>query len=100
MTSTHMPAWAGSATPESGEALTAANGQGFRGQGTTDSGDCANADAERKRFERLRALLALRGHELHATDGGIYLVRRWGLCRDLRDLAAVEGFARQVGVAL
>ena len=93
----HMPAWAGSATPECGEARGQA---GFRGQGTTDSADCANADAERKRFERLRALLALRGHELHATDGGIYLVRRWGLCRDLRDLAAVEGFARQVGVAL
>jgi hypothetical protein len=53
--------------------------------------------AKRKQFEHLRALLALKGHELHATDGGIYIVRRWGLCRDLRDLAAVEDFAKQVG---
>jgi hypothetical protein len=54
-------------------------------------------DVQRKRFESLRALLAMKGHELHATDGGIYIVRRWGLCRDLRDLAAVEQFAEQVG---
>lgn len=77
-----------------------AEGVGGRAREGQQHRDSAHADAERKRFERLRALLALRGHELHATDGGIYLVRRWGLCRDLRDLAAVEGFARQVGVAL
>ncbi len=58
----------------------------------------SNAD-HRKRFEHLRAVLALKGHELHATDSGIYIVRRWGLCRDLRDLAEVEAFARQVGAA-
>lgn len=58
----------------------------------------AAADADRKRFEKLRALLALRGHELYKTDAGPYLVRRWGLVRDLPDLGAVEGFARQVGV--
>lgn len=56
----------------------------------------AQAD-KRKQFESLRALLAMKGHELHATDGGIYIVRRWGLCRDLTSLDAVENFAKQVG---
>lgn len=58
------------------------------------------AAAQHKRFERLRALLALKGHELYKPDGGgPYFVRRWGLTRDLQDLDAVEGFARQVGAA-
>ena len=49
-----------------------------------------------KRFERLRALLALKGHELYATADG-YLVQRWGLTKDLTGIDAVEAFARQVG---
>jgi len=52
--------------------------------------------AERKRFERLRALLALKGHELLATADG-YTVRRWGLTKDLNGLDEAEAFARQVG---
>lgn len=52
--------------------------------------------AERKRFERLRAALAQRGHELYATADG-YLVQRWGLTKDLNGIDAVEAFARQVG---
>lgn len=52
--------------------------------------------AERKRFERLRALLALKGHELLVTADG-FTVRRWGLTKELHDLDAVEEFARQVG---
>lgn len=58
-----------------------------------------DTDVRRLAFERLRALLAQRGHDLHATDDGIYIVRRWGMSRDLRDLAAVEAFAKQVGAA-
>lgn len=70
-------------------------------QGTTNAAHsaCQAAGLQRKRFERLRAQLAMKGVELHATDGGLYIVRRWGLCRDLRDLAEVECFAKQVGAA-
>jgi hypothetical protein len=78
-------------------------GIGDRAQGDEQHRDSASqaeaVQAERKRFESLRALLAMKGHELHATDGGIFIVRRWGLCRDLRDLAAVEAFAKQVGAS-
>lgn len=70
-----------------------------KGQGEANGADCADSAAERKRFEKLRALLAMKGHELYATDSGIFIVRRWGHTRDLRDLQAVEAFARQVGAA-
>jgi hypothetical protein len=80
-----------------------ADGVGSQAQGDEQHRDSASraeaVQAERKHFESLRALLAMKGHELHATDGGIFIVRRWGLCRDLRDLAAVEAFAKQVGAS-
>jgi hypothetical protein len=50
-----------------------------------------------KRARTLQALLAMRGHELHILADGSYLATRWGLSKALRDLAAVEQFARQVG---
>jgi hypothetical protein len=50
-----------------------------------------------KRARTLQALLALRGHELHILADGSFLATRWGLSKALRDLAAVEQFARQVG---
>ena len=49
-----------------------------------------------KPFEHLRALLALKGHELYATADG-YLVQSWGLTKNLNGIDAVEAFARQVG---
>lgn len=52
--------------------------------------------AQRAQFEHLRALLALKGHELYATADG-YTVRRWGLSKELHGLDAVELFARAVG---
>lgn len=52
-------------------------------------------------FETLRARLALAGHTLsrtEATDGSCsYFVSRWGMVRELRDLQAVEAFAKQAG---
>lgn len=54
-------------------------------------------DPERQ-FQDHRAKLALKGHELYQLDGGAgFLVRRWGLSKELRDLAAVADFCRQVG---
>ena len=72
---------------------------GFMGQRTTDSRDCAQAHdlAQRKRKANLLALLALKGHELRQQPDGSFLVLRWGLIRELRDLGAVESFARLVG---
>lgn len=72
-----------------------------RGQGEANSADCAASDdSRRKRAATLRAQLALAGgFELHELADGTFLARRWGLTRHLRDLAAVEAFARQVGAA-
>jgi len=56
-----------------------------------------------KAFATLRALLALKGHVLSRTaadDGSVcFHVTRWGLVRELRDLAAVRAFAEQVGAS-
>lgn len=58
----------------------------------------AHAD---KAFLTLRALLALKGHVLsrtHGDDGPVrFYVTRWGLVRELPDIAAVRAFAEQVG---
>ncbi|KPF43214.1 hypothetical protein D621_19710 [beta proteobacterium AAP51] len=54
-----------------------------------------------KAFLTLRALLALKGHVLSRTHGDDVPVRfyvtRWGLVRELPDIAAVRIFAEQVG---
>lgn len=54
-----------------------------------------------KAFLTLRALLALKGQVLrrtHGDDGPIrFYVTRWGLVRELPDIAAVRAFAEQVG---
>lgn len=56
-----------------------------------------------KRFATLRAQLALKGHSLsrtHADDGPVcFHVNRWGMVRELRDIAAVRAFAQQVGAS-
>jgi len=60
------------------------------------------ADAD-KRFATQRAHLALKGYSLHRTaadDGPVcFYVTRWGMARELRDLAAVAQFLAQVGGA-
>lgn len=56
-----------------------------------------------KRFATLRAHLALKGYSLHRTaadDGPVcFYVTRWGMARELRDLAAVAQFLEQVAGA-
>lgn len=87
------------------EALAGAGG--FRDQGKADSQD---SDATRAGEQRgasdsdrgatLRARLALAGWVLVRNESGgadSYLATRWGHARGLRDLAAVEAFAVQVG---
>ena len=56
-----------------------------------------------KAFFTLRALLALKGYALNRTqaeDGPVrFYVTRWGVSRELPNLAAVRGFAEQAGAA-
>ena len=56
-----------------------------------------------KRFATLRALLALKGYSLSRTHGDhgpvCFHVNRWGMVRELRDIAAVRAFAQQVGAS-
>jgi hypothetical protein len=58
----------------------------------------ANAD---KRFDTLRAHLALKGYSLHRTAAGdgpvCFYITRWGVACELRDLAAVAQLLEQVG---
>ena len=66
-----------------------------------NSATSAGAD---KVFLTLRALLALKGHVLsrtHGDDGPVrFYVARWGLVRELPDIATVRAFAEQVGACL
>lgn len=56
-----------------------------------------------KAFFTLRALLALKGYSLsrtHCDDGPVcFHVNRWGLMRELPDIASVRAFAEQVGAS-
>lgn len=56
-----------------------------------------------KAFLTLRALLALKGYSLsrtHGDDGPVcFHVNRWGMVRELRDIAAVRAFAQQLGAS-
>ena len=60
----------------------------------------ADADADRKAFESLRAACALRGYTLarsNPDDGPVtYWASRWGLIRELRTLADVDAFVRMI----
>lgn len=80
------------------------------GHSTTDrvsiapSPFCGNtADVDRKAFEALRAAAAFAGYTLSRTnpaDGTVtFYATRWGLVRELRDLAAVAAFLTQIGGA-
>jgi hypothetical protein len=60
-------------------------------------------DAERKRFETLRAKFALVGHAFYETtsaDGrSFFIATRYGLCRELTSLEAATAFLLQIGGA-
>lgn len=50
------------------------------------------------RLANIIAQMALAGHAVHELETG-YLVSRWGMTRVCPDLAALVGFARQLGVS-
>ena len=66
-----------------------------------EPGNAATGAGAEKAFLTLRALLALKGHVLHRThgdDGPVrFYITRWGLVRELSDIASVRAFAEQVG---
>ena len=91
---------AGLSPPQKDESPELAGGGAIEGQGKADESDCADAAAQRKRFNTLRARLALAGWVLTDTPDsphGAFTVSRWAMARDLVDLAAVEAFSAQVG---
>ena len=53
-----------------------------------------------KKFETLRARLALLGFELQACGVARFVVSRWNLSRRLADLAEVQAFADRVGATV
>ena len=65
---------------------------------------CTAAEqAAGKCLATLRAQLALNGYSLtrtHGEDGPVcFYVTRWGMVRELPDIAAVRAFAQQVGAS-
>jgi hypothetical protein len=63
-------------------------------QGTSETEHPDFATAARKRFEHLRAVLALRdGHVVHELAEGGFMVCWRGLSRECRDLAELEQFS-------
>lgn len=61
--------------------------------------DNTEARLQHKRFATLQARLALKGYVLRRIDDGTFVCSRWGMFRELADLAAVERFVAQVGAA-
>lgn len=93
---THAHA-AGAIPPTSAEAPTAGTDRGPEDQHTrADSGTAADPC---KAFATLRARLALAGYSLNRSDVAdgprAFYVGRWGMVRELPDLAAVCTFADQ-----
>ena len=58
---------------------------------------CDARDAHQKRFETLRACMALKGFALLETGAGVFVVSRWNLTRTCSGLSEVEEFALQAG---
>ena len=80
---------------------TAPAAQAAQNREQIEPGIAATGAGADKTFLTVRALLALKGHVLHQThgdDGPVrFYVTRWGLVRELADIAAVRVFAEQVG---
>ena len=91
---------AGLSPPQKDECPELAGGGALKGQRKADTADCADTAAECKPLATLRARLALAGWVLTATPDnphGAFTVSRWGMVRDLVDLAAVAAFTARVG---
>lgn len=100
MTTTHSPSGAGFAAPESGDAQAVGTGLGIKGQAEAESPNRTDDGATSqtsKALSTVRASLALKGYELRDLAGGGWLICRWNMAREARDMDAVEAFARQVG---
>lgn len=124
MQSHHVGDWPGMAAPEAATSVRAAGfasvvadrvaplglnaktksapaAQAVQIREQNEPGISATGAATDKAFFGLRALLALKGHALsrtHGDDGPVrFYVARWGLVRELPDIAAVRVFAEQVG---
>lgn len=59
----------------------------------------ATAAPTQKQIATLIAMLALRGHAVHAGKSGDFLVCKYGMSRYCQDFAALQAFARQLGVS-
>lgn len=105
------PARALNLAPTNDEGVSARNADPLKttpeqtGQIVATASFCGNQDdAERKIFESQRAAAAFRGYCLarsNPADGPVtFYATRWGLVRELRDLAAVAAFLRQIGGAV
>ena len=61
----------------------------------------AQPSATEKDFSTLRAMAAMRGHQLHRSnpaDGPLtYWATRWGVTRELPTIEDVRAFVRQIG---
>ena len=82
---------------EQDEARELGSGAGFSGQGTADTRDCAQADADRKYFTTLAARAAMTGCTLHELACGGFLLCRWGMAKELPDLRAVAAMLGRMG---
>ncbi len=98
----HGAAPAGLSPPQKDKCPELAGGGALKGQGKANTADCADTTAECKSLATLRARLALAGWALTATPDnphGAFTVSRWGMVRDLIDLASVASFTDRVGAA-
>lgn len=86
-------------TVEKTEAQAVAAAQGFGDQTQSDARHSARPDADRKAISTIQAQLALKGYELVPRANGTFIVRRWGLFRDLMSLGEAETFLAQIGGA-
>ena len=80
---------------ESGQSVETADGVDNATRRVLSPNDHPNA----KRFATVQAKLALQAFVLRKLDSGTFICTRWGLCRELDSLEAVERFAVLVGAA-
>jgi len=65
---------------------------------SSDDPDSATDERQRKALSTVTAQLALQGHAVHVGSNGDYLVSRWNMSRYCQDFAALQDFARRLGV--
>ena len=72
-----------------------------RGDFSADTNQHDSKHTAEKAFSTMQAKFALLGHCLYRASGAngatVYLVTRWGMVRELPDLAAVASFFAMIG---